>query len=76
MQFIAAAGSESRHQHMNQTGWEEEEEEEAEDRGSNYLGGKEQNEKEQEIIIRFGGFAFLPSGMDLNFSLCSPPTQG
>lgn len=33
-------------------------------------------EKEQEIIIRFGDFAFLPSAMGLNFSLCSPPTWG
>lgn len=43
---------------MNQTGCEEEE---AEDRGSNYLGDKEQREKEQ-IIIGFGGVVFLPVG--------------
>ena len=56
-QFVAAAGSESRHQHMNQTGWEEEKEEEAEDRGSNYLGDKEQKERTGDYN-KIWGFCF------------------
>ena len=41
---------------MNQTGWEEEEEE-AEDRGSNYLGDKEQTERTGDYN-KIWGFCF------------------
>ena len=60
---------------MNQTG-REEEEEEAEDRGSNYLGDKEQKRERTGGYNKIWGFAFLPSGMGLKVSMCSPCTQG
>lgn len=69
-QLHAAAGSAPRQQHMNQTGCEEEE---AEDRGSNYLGDKEQ--KERTNYNKILGGCFSASGVSLSFSHIHHPLR-